>query len=244
MTAEHDERSKGHNPLNVIDEAFETKMLNYFRHHPDFLIRHPEGLAYLDLPKRFDDSKILDLQTFANNHLRGEMDKLRQKANALVSTTRSNMSVQASTHLAVLALLEARDREEFHGVVQDEMPVLLDLDMACVLLEGESKDVQCHCDGRIGLLPKGYLDHRMGAQEAQLLQSLEPNDPLFGAMNQVVRSGALVRLHRHDELAPGVLVLGSRIEGTFAPGQGTELLTFLARVIEICMSKWLATSAK
>jgi uncharacterized protein YigA (DUF484 family) len=37
----------------------------------------------------------------------------------------------------------------------------------------------------------------------------------------------------------GLLALGSRVEGRFDPSQGTELLGFLARILELCIRTWL-----
>lgn len=39
-------------------------------------------------------------------------------------------------------------------------------------------------------------------------------------------------------LPEGVLALGTRTEGTFHPQQGTELLSFLARVVEHAVRRW------
>jgi uncharacterized protein len=54
-----------------------------------------------------------------------------------------------------------------------------------------------------------------------------------------VRSEALLRMHPSIHCPTGVLAIGSRAEGTFDPGQGTELLAFLGRVVELCIRTWL-----
>jgi hypothetical protein len=48
-----------------------------------------------------------------------------------------------------------------------------------------------------------------------------------------------VRLRFNSQTPAGLLALGSRQEEKFHPGQGTELLQFLARALERCVRAWL-----
>ena len=50
---------------------------------------------------------------------------------------------------------------------------------------------------------------------------------------------ALIRLDIHSKAPAGILAFGSRNPDFFAPDQGTELVTFLARVVERCIKAWL-----
>ncbi len=61
---------------------------------------------------------------------------------------------------------------------------------------------------------------------------------LAGEGAGLVRSSALVRLRRSKPVSNGLLALGVRNDA-FQPGQGTELLLFLAAVTEICVNRWL-----
>jgi uncharacterized protein YigA (DUF484 family) len=51
-----------------------------------------------------------------------------------------------------------------------------------------------------------------------------------------VRSAALARLHPARDVPVGLLALGSRGDD-FYSGQGTELVGFLARVLEFCIRR-------
>jgi hypothetical protein len=53
------------------------------------------------------------------------------------------------------------------------------------------------------------------------------------------RSAAITRLRPGLSTPTGLLALGSRGQGTFSPGQGTELLTFMSRIVERCAHNWL-----
>ena len=64
-----------------------------------------------------------------------------------------------------------------------------------------------------------------------------------GLMDVFAHMGEALRLvwttHRGLTVALGLLALGSREPDTFHPGQATELLCFLTRVIERCIRSWL-----
>ena len=62
---------------------------------------------------------------------------------------------------------------------------------------------------------------------------------VFGGATGLVRSSALLRLRFGSRAPVGILALGSRRDEMFHPGQGTELLCFLGRVLELCVRAWL-----
>ena len=62
---------------------------------------------------------------------------------------------------------------------------------------------------------------------------------MFGGAAGLVRSQALVRLGFGRAGPQGLMCIGTRKLGTFHPGLGTELLSFLARAVEITIAQWL-----
>ena len=69
-------------------------------------------------------------------------------------------------------------------------------------------------------------------RECALTEEL-PGDPaLFGDGAGLVQSSAVVRLSPGGPCPEGVMALGSRNGRTFHAGQATELIAFLARVVE------------
>jgi len=218
---------------NVSDVSQDQEIVAYLKKNPDFFVRNPSVLEVMELPARYSGEQIVDLQHEA-------LKRLRAKQDLLVDNSRTNMSVQTATHEAVLAMLEARTLDEFIGIVQDELPVLLDIDMAAVALEGAVEQVDMSEDGLPILLPAGEVQKRLGEGDVQLIASVQSGDLLFGAARDLVRSVALARLYPSDVMPTGLLILGARDENMFNPHQGTELITFMARVAEILVEKWLA----
>ena len=72
------------------------------------------------------------------------------------------------------------------------------------------------------------------------MREVKDDGMLFAEGAGLVRSAALARLRRNAPISEGLLALGSR-GATFHPGQGTELVAFLARVTELCLNRWLAS---
>lgn len=210
-------------------------VVEYLRKNPDFFVHNPDALEMLEWPQRYDGEQVVDLQHEALKRLRAKQDKL-------VDNSRSNMSVQLSTHEAILAMLEARTLDEFIGIIQDEVPILLDIDMAAVALEGAVQSINVSAEGMPVLLPVGEVEKRLGDKDVELISTVPQGDDLFGATRDLVSSVAIARLYHSEAMPAGLLVLGSRIEGTFNPQQGAELITFMARVAEVLIEKWLETA--
>jgi hypothetical protein len=181
------------------------------------------------------------MQHFLADRQRGEIDDLRNCAQEVIETSRSNMSVQTRTHASVLALMSATDVAQLLRVVSDDLPLLLDVDVVVIGLEPSAGDtgVIQTATSEVLQLPEGGVDRMIGADEnVCLLRGMEDEkeyaEMLFGAASGLVRTAALVRLRAGSGVPEGILALGSRGD-TFSPGQGTELAGFLARALELCL---------
>jgi uncharacterized protein YigA (DUF484 family) len=74
-----------------------------------------------------------------------------------------------------------------------------------------------------------------------LLKEVAESKAVFGSAASLVRSAALLRLRPGRSVPAGLIALGARSPDFFHPRQGTELITFLARVAERCIHRWLET---
>ena len=210
----------------------------YLIRHPDFLTDHPELMKVLTPPSRWNGDAVVDLQSFMVDMLKSELEGLRNCAQEVIETSRSNMANQTRTHAAVLALIAAGDLERLMRIITDDLPVLLDVDVAVIGLEG----FVIGGDAEIRKLAVGDVDRLMNSnQEAVLFSSITDDGSIFAHAGGLVRSAALARLCLEPLQADGFLALGSRHEGAFRGGQGTELLRFLARVIERCLLRIVTT---
>jgi uncharacterized protein YigA (DUF484 family) len=215
-------------------------VLAYLRRHPDFVTRHPEALSLLRGPVRELGEGVQDFQHFQIERLRRELARVTLEHRTLLAASRVNLASQGRTHKAAIAILSASSFEQLLQVVTTDLAVLLDVDVVTIGVENATAP-----PGRLGLhgihlLSSGSIDALLGAERNVLLQADLPGDPtLFGGAAGLVRSQALLRLGFGRGSPAGLLCIGTRQAGRFHPGLGTELLSFLARVIGITISQWL-----
>jgi hypothetical protein len=215
---------------------------DYLRRHPDFFTDRPDVLRDMTPPVRWSGDTVIDLQRYVVDVLREELAGLRDCAQSVIETSRNNMATQTRTHAAVLALISARNVDTLLRLVNDDLPILLDVDVASMALEFHP--VLSRTVPASARLILGETDRWLGAgQDVALLQEFNDDGRLFGAGCEVVRSAALARLRPEPCSVQGILALGSRSEEAFHPRQGTELLRFLARVVELCLQRLLPMAA-
>ena len=240
MTAEQDDATAKDGAAPERAEVTGDQVTDYLRHHPDFLADHPEVLEILTLPTRWSGDGVVDIQQFALEHLRGEIDNLRSCAMDLIDTSRGNLSSQTHIHSAVLALMGAETFEHLMRAVSDQLPLLLDVDVATVGFEPAPSPLPGLVAADVRRLPEGAVDRLAGkGQDVALHHEMADDGTVFAAGAGLVRSAALARLRPAAGRPVGLLALGSRGDGVFHTGQGTELVAFLARVLERCIENCL-----
>jgi hypothetical protein len=216
-------------------------VLAYLAAHPDFLVRHPEATESLQIPGSHDAIGVVDLRTFVIERLKAKTRQLERTNGEIVTISRANLTGQARVHAAALALLEATTFEALIQAVTTDLAVLLGVDAVVLAVESEGDDA---LPGRlvagVQMIPHGETDRILGSgRDVVLTAKMPASRPIFGPAADLVRSEALLRLHPSTYCPSGVLAIGARTEGTFDPSQGTELLAFLGRVVELCIRTWL-----
>lgn len=212
----------------------------YLRRHPDFLIEHPELLQALTPPELRRGESVVDMQHFMLQRLRTELVRLKNQQRALIATSRSNLTSQNRIHSAALAILAATSFEQLIQIITTDLAVLLDVDVVTIGVESSaSAQPKLPLHG-IQILHRGTVDDLLGTGRSAALHSDLSGDPaLFGSAAGLVRSQALLRLEVSEHAPVGLLCIGTRKPEKFHPGQGTELLCFLARVLELTIAGWL-----
>ena len=184
-------------PEDETDELEPERIARWLGRHPDFFAGRADLLSEMTFPSRWSGEGVVDFQRYMLDRRQDEIDNLRDCAIEVIETSRSNLSSQTRTHAAALALVAAEDFDDLLGIVTDDLPLLLDVDVVTIGFEA-------------------------GAQAAPAL--LSPD------------IGTLARLHPARDVPVGLLALGSRGD-VFHSGQGTELVGFLARVLEFCIRR-------
>lgn len=222
----------------------------YLRAHPDFLLRHPSLLAIMEAPVRnFSDTdadaeieadadNVVDLQHAMVGRLRTELQRSSKQHGDLIDAGRNNQHSQARIHSTVLRLLSARSLDHLLELMTTDLVGLLDIDAVALCLEtGSVAPATSH---GIRILPDGTIAKVIGTdRDVTLRDNVSGDRRIFGESAGLVRSDALLRLVVREDGPAAVLALGSREPRRFHPGQGTELLAFLAHVMEHSICTWL-----
>jgi uncharacterized protein YigA (DUF484 family) len=223
------------------EEITAADVLAYLSAHPDFLVRHPEALDKLQVPGGHPAKGIVDMRSFMIERLRAKTRQLERVNGEIVTISRANLTGQSRVHAAALALLEATTFEALIQAVTTDLAVLLGIDIVVLAVESDGDGpLPGRLVAGVQMIPRGETDRILGpGRDVVLTTSMAESRPIFGPAADLVKSEALLRLHPSAYCPTGVLAIGSRTEGTFDPGQGTELLAFLARVVELCIRTWL-----
>jgi len=212
----------------------------YLRDHPDFLIDHPDLVHHLLPPDTQRGDGVVDMQRFMLQRVRGDLTKLQSQQNEILATSRSNLTSQGRIHAAVLRMLEARTLEELIEIVTTDIPAQLDVDTAALAFEALDRLPPGGNRSSLKIVARGVIDRMMGSgKDIMLLPEVAADPALFGGAASLIRSQALLRLQLKRDAPLGLLALGSRTVGKFNPGQGTELLGFLAKAVELNIRGWL-----
>lgn len=221
-----------------MDTPTADQVARYLRENPDFLLVQPHILAELAPPPRWTGDTVVDFQRYMVDLLRGEIAGLRDCASAVIETSRSNLGIQAQTHVAALTIVGAPDLDELVRVVAEELPAMLGVETAILALEPLA--VLDDAITTVAKLSAGDVDSILGAgRNVRLIANLIEHGLFFVESEPVVHSAALVRLTLNDPQVQGLMALGSQHEGFFNPGQGCDLLLFLAQMVEVCLQRLL-----
>ena len=214
------------------------QVADYLARHPEFFEANGHLFATMAAPGRWSGGGVVDIQKVMLDRRVEEIEELRNCAVEVIETSRTNMTVQTRTHAAVLALLTAITFDQLLRVVQEDLPLLLDVDVAILAFEAGDRPLAELVASETRYLKSGAVDELLGEdKDVRLIRDVRDDGTLFGGAAGLVRSAALTRLRPSRTMPAGLLALGSR-SGTFHPGQGTELLQFLARALESCVQRW------
>jgi hypothetical protein len=211
----------------------------YLASHPDFLMQHSDLLTRLAPPPAEREDGVVDLRSYMVERLRAEVDRLRETQRDLIDASRANQNSRNRVHAAALFLLDAETLEHLIQTITTDLAVLLDLDVAGLLVESNGRDFPHVLRSGVRVVPEGSVHHWLEGRDVRLDADIQGEAAIFGPGAGLVRSQALVRLDVSSETPPAMLALGSREPQMFEDGMGTELISFLARVLERCIRFWL-----
>jgi uncharacterized protein YigA (DUF484 family) len=149
-------------------------------------------------------------------------------------TARANFSAQAQTHGAVVDLLDARNHTDLARRVNELAQQRFGLAAGIIALETEA-----HPPAGWRMLVEGQVDMILGGPQRLARMGFSPTAlGLFGEGAEAIKSMAMVRMAIWEPSRQGLLAFGSADPDGFTEEMGTELVAFLARVVERTAERW------
>jgi uncharacterized protein YigA (DUF484 family) len=214
-------------------------VISWLEKNPDFFVRNPDVLDLLLPPKENSGKGIADFQHYMVKRLKADRDEVLESAREIVETSRANMSNQSRVHRAVLMLMEARNFEDFIRTITIDFATIIGVDIVTLLVEADGETIP-HVDlAGVRAVPEGSIDGVMQDKLVLLQSNISGTDEVYGGGARLVKSQALLKLNISASLPPMLIAFGSREPEQFVQGQGTELVTFLGRVLERSFRLWL-----
>ncbi|PPR12311.1 MAG: hypothetical protein CFH41_00348 [Alphaproteobacteria bacterium MarineAlpha11_Bin1] len=208
----------------------------WLRQHPNFLQENPEVLTFLTPPEFKRGDRVLDMQRFMLDKVQEQITNLRRRERALLQTVEGNAAGQSKIHQAVTAIVEAGDIHALGNIVRTQLSGLLDLEGATLCIE-ENGALALAGAKAIGI---GGISNLLGKKKRILLQANTAGESLvFGEDADRVKSVAYVRIRTGSRSPEMLLALGSGRDDGFDPHQATDLIQFLANILETRLKQCL-----
>jgi uncharacterized protein YigA (DUF484 family) len=207
--------------------------------------------ALLRADRSAQGRNVVDLRGVLVDRLEERLDRLEDTHREVLAAAYDNVAGMNQVHRACLALLEPADLAGFLRVLSREVPPTLGVEMIRLGLEAPDAPAGSGLgpDGPYRAiavaLPAGGIDgyltqgRGLGARRVTLRQGAAASPELYGQAAGAIRSEALLKLDLGRGRAAGLLAFGATDPERFDPEQGTDLLGFLAGVVERSLRRWL-----
>jgi uncharacterized protein len=223
---------KSENPKTPDDETSESDAVaEYLRRNPGFLVDNPDLVVTLTPPDFRHGEDVIDMQRFMLDSLQKHIQSLTSREKKFLAIAEERVAGFGRVQDGAVLLLATNSFRELVRAVNFDLPDLLDIDSARLCLE---EDETADGTSAAHVLASGVADELIGRKnQVTLLEDAADKRAQVGMEKADVKSLALIRLS-----TGGVLALGAAETDGFNPRQGTDLISFLARVIESCIRRW------
>ncbi len=214
-------------------------VITFLKENPDFLNKNPKLLQTLTPPAADKGRGVVDFQQFMLERLKTDKKDAVTRQHEIIEMSRSNMNTQARVHACIIRMLDARSFEEFIETVTHEVGVILDVDIITLVIEAAGKEIPHVGLSGVRVVEKGVIDHFLGGKDVHLQSECRGHELIYGGGAGLVHSQALLKLNISPLAPNGIIAFGSRNPKTFVDGQATDLVGFLAAVVERIIRQWL-----
>lgn len=207
--------------------------------------------ALLAADSRAYGRKVVDLRGVLVERLEERLDRLEDTHREVLAAAYDNVAGMNQIHRASLALLDPADFEGFLAVLTRDVAPILAVEAIRLALEVPGVEAGAGIgpgllQGAVVGLPEGRIDsyltggRNVAPRAVTLRRADAPSAEIYGTAAEAVRSEALLRLDLGPGGPVGLVALGAVDPRRFNAEQGTDLLAFLAGVLERTLRRWVA----
>jgi uncharacterized protein YigA (DUF484 family) len=209
-----------------------TAVRRFLSDNPEF-IRDDHGLLD-ELGLKVAAGNVVDFGPAALARVHAAHQREATQRQQVEETARANFSAQAQTHGAVIDLLEARNHSDLAWRLDELAQARFGLAAGIIVLEDAER-----APAGWKRLVAGQVDMILGGSHRLARMGFAPTAlGLFGERAETIRSMAMVRMAIWEPARQGLLAFGSADPEGFTEDMGTELVAFLARVVERTAERW------
>lgn len=221
---------------NLTDE----QVYEFLTENTNFLEKYPDLLDELITPAGLSGEGVVDFQTILVEKLKQDKSRFVELQRELIEATEYNAYNWTRIQAACIALLEAEDFEDLVNIVAQDFPVILDVDVCCLVLESYGNEIPAFKHPCLSIVKPGAVRDRLGKGGYACLQGDVYGDPdIFGPAAEVIKSEALIRLDIAPKSHKGMIAFGSEQADTFDPEQDIDQIAFLGQVLERFVRQFL-----
>lgn len=199
--------------------------------NPDFL-REDDGLLG-ELGLKVAAGNVVDFGPAVMARVHAAHQREATQRQQVEETARANFSAQAQTHGAVVDLLDSRNHSDLARRVDELAQNRFGLAAGVIALEADQPPAGWR------MLVEGQVDMILDGQQRLARMGFAPTAlGLFGDRGEAIKSMAMVRMALWEPSRQALLAFGSSDELGFTEDMGTELVAFLARVVERTAERW------
>ncbi|MEA3640934.1 MAG: DUF484 family protein [Lamprobacter sp.] len=202
-------------------EVREETVAAWLMQHPDFLLRHPDVLAKLNVPHGSAGATSLIERQVAV--LREQLAHERGRLNFLVARARDYEALLMRLHELTLRLILAPDLTHACNALEQALREHFRADAVAVKLFPVDANERA-----ADPLVRSFVDFIDRDRCLCGPFASEQSGGLFGELPVEIHSAALIPIRAHEQT--GVLAIGSADPKRFAPDMGTDLLERLGAV--------------
>jgi uncharacterized protein YigA (DUF484 family) len=200
--------------------------------NPDFL--RDDGGLLEELGLKVAAGNVVDFGPAVMARVHAAHQREATQRQQVEETARANFSAQAQTHGAVVDLLDSRNHSDLARRVDDLAQNRFGLAAGIIALESDAPP-----PAGWKMLVDGQVDMILGGPQRLARMGFAPTAlGLFGERGEAIKSMAMVRMAIWEPSRQGLLAFGSADEMGFTEDMGTELVAFLARVVERTAERW------